>query len=471
MKNDIKYKILILVLTVLITLLHYFGGAKNSPVHNFYRILYFIPIILAAFKFGFRGGVIESIIVSVVYSPYILLSLGKISLEMVSELSDVILFFIVGIITGTLVEKKKIAFGNLDSELKRYVLLENYTNSIVESIKTGLVAVNNDMLITKINQTAIELLKIDINSIGQNLTEIFTCCEDVKKMIFDFLSNSSNKTLQSIETELNQDSNKKIIKVSVYPLTLENIRRGLVILFEDITEFKLLQQQVLRSDKLSALGELSVGIAHEIRNPLGIIKAIEQTMKRELSENHEAIRELEIIDEEIERANKFVKALMEFGKPSKSEFNNCSLSSTIEDVLTITNKYIMQHNVNVVFNKPHDLDIDNIYADKELLKQVFINIIFNGVQAMPNGGTLTISIINFNNNFIKLIFEDTGIGIFAENIEKIFNPFFTTKDYGTGLGLSIVQRIIDEHKGTINVSSKVGNGSRFDVIIPKFEGR
>lgn len=461
MKNKFRIKGLIAILVMVISLLHYFGGDRDLPIHNFYRLLYYIPIILAAFNFGFKGGVTASLAVSLIYSPYILLTLRTFSAQTINEFLDIVLFFTVGIITGTLVEKKNLSLVKLDEELKRYMLLENYTNSIIESIKGGVVAVNNDMLITMANQGAKYILGAGSECIGQNFTEVFACCKSVKDSIYNvFKENVPN---ENIELTIHKNEKEMAIKISVYPLNFENLKKGLVIIIDDITELKKLQKELMRNEKLAALGELSTGVAHEIRNPLGIIKAIEQTMKNELKGNTEALKELDIIDEEVERANRVVKALMEFGRPPKGENSLYPVDSVVEDVLTIANKYILQHGVKVIFNKSDDT---HSVIDKELLKQAFVNIIFNAVQAMPDGGTLSISVVNLHGYFIKTVFKDTGIGIQEENIDKIFNPFYTTKDEGTGLGLAIVHRIIEDHGGAISVSSTEGKGTVFEVILP-----
>jgi two-component system, sporulation sensor kinase E len=461
MKKRIKLKGFIAVLIIVASLLHYFGGVRESPVHTFFRLLYYIPIILAAFNFGFKGGVIASLAISLIYSPFILLTLHTFNAQILNEFFDIVLFFAVGIITGTLVEKKNMSLAKFDEELKRYMLLENYTNSIIESIKGGVVAVNSDMLITSANQGAKDMLAAGSDCIGQNFTEVFACCESVKDTIYRAFI--ENKPFENIEVMINRNNLEKAVRINVYPLNFENVKKGLVIIIDDITEVKKLQKELLRNEKLAALGELSTGVAHEIRNPLGIIKAIEQTMKSELKDNPEAVKELDIIDEEVERANRVVKALMEFGKPPKGEKALYSIHSVIEDVLTIANKYIMQHGVKVIYNKSDNTDT---VMDKELLKQAFVNIIFNAVQAMPGGGRLTISSVNLRDVFITVLFEDTGIGIEEENIDKIFNPFYTTKEDGTGLGLSIVHKIMEEHGGVIRVSSKAGEGTVFEVTLP-----
>ncbi|HEY9059569.1 MAG TPA: ATP-binding protein [Pseudobacteroides sp.] len=464
MKNKLRIKVLLVVLVIAVSLLHYFGGDRDLPIHNFYRLFYYIPIILAAFNFGFRGGITVSLAVSLIYSPYILLSLSTFDVQAINEFLDIILFFTVGVITGILVEKKNLNLDKLHEELKRYKMLENYTNSIIESIKSGVIAVNNDNLITMANQEAKNILGVGYECIGQSLTDVFAIYENAKDSIYKaFKEDLSN---EEMELTINKNEKEIIIKVSIYQLNFESVKKGFVIIIDDITELNNMQKELMRNEKLASLGELSTGVAHEIRNPLGIIKAIEQTMKNELKDNPEALKELDIIDEEVERANRVVKTLMDFGRPTRGERNLYPVDSVVEDVLIITNKYIIQHGVKVVFKKSGDT---HSVIDKELLKQAFVNIIFNAVQAMPKGGTLGIYVDNFNGNFIKVVFEDTGIGIGKESIDKIFNPFYTTKQDGTGLGLSIVHRILEEHGGTIKTSSTEGKGTVFEVMLPKKE--
>lgn len=464
MKKEIKYKIVISALVILISALHYFVGSSDSPVHNFYRLLYYIPIILASFIFGFRGGVIVSLIVGIIYSPFMLLSFGGFGWQAVNELLDVVLFFAIGIITGILVERKNMSLHKLDGELKRYVLLENYTSGIIESIKSGVVAVNNDLFITMINKGAKDILKVGDNCIGQNFSDAFSCCKEVKEKIYE--SVRKGITNENLELVVKDGDIESTIKISLYPLTFEEVKKGLVIIIEDVTEVKKLQQHVQRNEKLAALGELSSGIAHEIRNPLGIIKAIGQTMKNELITNTEAVKELDIIDEEIERANKIVKALMEFGKPSRNEKLPLSINTILEDVLTITSKYMAQRKVELVYTEKNSAYMS---GDKDQLKQAFINIILNAVQAMDSGGELTVTVNECTDNTVSIMFKDTGAGIGDSDIVRIFDPFFTTKDNGTGLGLSIVHRIIEEHNGEINVTSKVGLGTTFEIVLPKIK--
>lgn len=455
-----RYEIVIFLFIVGISIIHYLYGYKDVPYHSVYRLLYTVPIIMGAYKYGFRGGVLVALIVGLVYSPHILLAVNF-SSPTINELIDVFFFFSIGMVTGILFERKNRELEDIKGSLARYILLEKYTNGIIESIKSGVVAVNNDMFITIINQGATDILGIDENCIGQSFLETIVCCEQVKTKAIESIR--QNKIIENIEIDVKIANKETNIRVNIYPLNLENMNKGLVMIFDDVTELNKLQKHVQRNDKLVALGELSTGIAHEIRNPLAIIKAVAQTMRGEVERSTEAVRELEIIDEEVERANRIVKSLMDFAKPSKNEMAVCSVDTIVQDVIAITSKYIKQSEVtiNCCIEK-----IPEIVASKELLKQAFINLIFNATDAMPGGGELTIAVKTLDHQWIQIIFQDTGIGIEESNIKKIFNPFFTTKEEGTGLGLSIVHRIVEEHNGVIDVFSKIGEGTRFELLLP-----
>ena len=193
---------------------------------------------------------------------------------------------------------------------------------------------------------------------------------------------------------------------------------------------------------------------------------IAQTMRVELKDNKEAVEELEIIDEEVERANKVIKSLMEFGRQNKSKKENCSLNLVIDEVLTIVNKYVTQHSVLVELKKS---ELPYASLDKDELKQAFINIIFNAVDAMKIGGKLVITTDIEKSKWIKISFKDNGTGIEEKDLDKVFNPFFTTKDEGTGLGLPIVHKIIEEHGGIININSKAFEGTTVEVLFPIYQ--
>lgn len=239
-------------------------------------------------------------------------------------------------------------------------------------------------------------------------------------------------------------------------------------LYEEMRE---IEKSLHRADKLAALGTLASSVAHEIRNPLVSIKTFTQLAPRKF-DNREFLDMFQtIIPEELERVENILNQLLNFGRSSQPEFQSINVEEVIDSILTLMNTELSQSNIKVT--KLYGRDIPQIIADGEQLKQVFMNIVLNAIQAMPEGGDLRIAtslgqeaVVRDTVEFVTIRFEDTGCGISQENLDDLFNPFFTTKNGGTGLGLSISRRIIEEHKGHIRVESKEGKGTIFTIGLP-----
>jgi signal transduction histidine kinase len=210
------------------------------------------------------------------------------------------------------------------------------------------------------------------------------------------------------------------------------------------------------------LGELSSGIAHEIRNPLGIIKTVVQTMDYDVMDG-EAKESLGVILEEVERANKVIEELLDFARNREFIFESYLLDKLLDEVIRLTDKYMKTHNVKLKF---HGDELGYINADISRLKQVFINIIFNAVQAMPNGGKLYMAAKVYSSSHISISVMHTGGGMPDRIRRQIFTPLFTTKPGGQGFGLAVCKRVIEAHGGTISFESAEGKGSRFTVEFP-----
>jgi len=239
-------------------------------------------------------------------------------------------------------------------------------------------------------------------------------------------------------------------------------------LYEEMRE---IEKNLHRADKLAALGILASSVAHEIRNPLVSIKTFTQLAPRKLN-NPEFLDKFQtIIPEELERLESILNQLLNFGRPSQPQFRSSKIEEIIDSVLTLMNVELSKSNIEVI--ELYDRDMPEIMADGEQLKQVFMNIILNAIQAMPEGGNLRIItslerefVGSDSSEFVIIKFEDTGCGIPKEDLDNLFNPFFTTKSGGTGMGLSISRRIVEEHNGRINVESTVGKGTTFTIKLP-----
>ncbi|MFB0562715.1 MAG: ATP-binding protein [Candidatus Lokiarchaeia archaeon] len=239
-------------------------------------------------------------------------------------------------------------------------------------------------------------------------------------------------------------------------------------LYEEMRE---IEKSLHRADKLAALGTLASSIVHEIRNPLVSIKTFTQLATRKFN-NRDFLNMFQtIVPEELERLENILNQLLNFGRSSQPEFHSINIEEVIDSILSLMNTELSKSNIKVI--KLYGKDVPQIVADGEQLKQVFMNIVLNAIQAMPEGGNLRIItslgqevVVSDTADFVTIKFEDTGCGISQENLNNLFSPFFTTKNGGTGLGLSISRRIIEEHKGHIHVESKEGKGTSFTIGLP-----
>ncbi|MDH7479945.1 MAG: ATP-binding protein, partial [Syntrophomonadaceae bacterium] len=232
-----------------------------------------------------------------------------------------------------------------------------------------------------------------------------------------------------------------------------------------LEERKQLQEHLQRADRLAAIGEIAAGVAHEIRNPLTSIKGFVQFIEEELDEYDHRLEYTKIIIREVDRVNKIVNELLYYARPSESQITLADVNRVLEDTLVLVNIKMLQPGITLRKKLAHDLP--PVLMDEEQIKQVFLNLIINSIQAIEDSGEITIETgQGENNRFVQVAFHDTGVGIPPDLRAKIFDPFFTTRKKGTGLGLAVVSKIVENHGGFIEVSSQPGRGSTFVVSLP-----
>lgn len=230
---------------------------------------------------------------------------------------------------------------------------------------------------------------------------------------------------------------------------------------ESVDAIKTAQENLIRTEKLYALGEFSAGLAHEIKNPLTSIKMLMQTVKEK---NHAlCAADIEIIEGEINRIDRIVKEFLAFARPAKAEFISTDINELLKEVITLSRPKMEQSNINLI--EELDYGIPQVKAHPDEMRQVILNIVLNAIQAMERGGTLKVT-SSAGDGTVSACIYDTGPGIPDENLNRIFDPFFTTKEDGTGMGLAIAFNIVREHGGQIEVDTAPDRGTIVSILLP-----
>ena len=262
-----------------------------------------------------------------------------------------------------------------------------------------------------------------------------------------------------------KDGKEIITSMTISPLKdAEGKIIGASRICKDITQLKRAEERLTLAERLSSLGELTAGVAHELRNPLAGIKINTQVLlrKKELPKMERQI--LESTQEGIEKIQKIVEDMLHFAKPKASHFKEEEINEVVENSLAIFQAKLKKGNISLEFLRGEHLP--RVWIDAHQIQQVLINLMLNAIQAMEKGGRLTLRTFLGDGEEIGIEIMDTGVGIFKDHLKKIFDPFFSTKSEGTGLGLSITLKILENHRATIDVKSEEGEGTTFTIHFP-----
>lgn len=336
------------------------------------------------------------------------------------------------------------------------IAIEGYNENILQSVPSGVISFDEEMRITKVNLSAEKILGMKGEMItGKLYTDVF------HNPITDFLND--RKLIERGETSYTIPSGKRIwLGLTLSPLKdREGATIGQILVFTDLTHLKAIESQIQLRDKLSSLGEISAGIAHELRNPMGVIAGYTKLLSRKVDASLNPT--VDAISKEIVVMDRIISDFLSFAKPVDLTLSYIDLKTIIENCAASS----ASEQKDIIFN----LDIAElppIKGDEVLLRQAFTNLIQNSAEAMPQGGKLTIKTNPQTapaGDFLDISIADTGHGI-SENIKnKIFLPFFTTKEKGTGIGLAIVHKIVISHGGNITADS-TGEGTIFRIRLP-----
>ncbi len=362
---------------------------------------------------------------------------------------------------------------------KRFRELEqvfDFHRGIIQTISSGIITINSQAEITFMNRAALNLFNCDYMQVqGTQIHALFADKNEAEILLNQILT--EQKMCESTEVHFRSQNG------DIFPAGLTTTLQkqpeqkgvsGAIFIFRNISNITNLRRQIERMDRLATMGELSAGIAHEIRNPLAGIKSSAQVIEESFSPGDFRAQLASRIVKEIDRSNDLLKRFFNFARPSRARQDFHNIEMIIDGVYLLMAPRFKKKNIE--FEKKFADALPQVYVDESQLEQVVLNLFLNAVDAMPEGGKLTVftgvrktaekSDLHEQEQMVFVDIADSGNGIPQSKLEKIFNPFYTTKSDGVGLGLSISSRLLEENGGAITVESKLGKGSVFTVLLP-----
>jgi len=468
----------------------YYTGGKDS----FFPIAYIFTIIGASILFYKRGAFYSASISTFLYGLILLLQLYEwirppgqpITPEPSQVFFSLIIylaaFYIVAFLSSTISEELKKKKSELIQKEDDYNQLETFNRNIIQSLDSGLLTIDLSGRMNFLNRTAEKIL----NRREDDLKNVFIhnffpgiagVLEDLKNKPADLPPDSRRYEI-SYSNEMRGET---YLGFSISPLTdPAGSLKGYTLIFQDITRIKEMEEQMKRYDRMAAIGSLAAGMAHEIRNPLASLSGSIQMLKSELSLDEHQEHLMEITLRESERLNALITDFLLFAHPPQIRQSSMEIGIILDETLELfTHSPVFHEHIRI--SRAHRNGKAEAMVDPDQMKQVFWNLLINAAQALPDGGDIRIQVEKTNEackgnapfqspwrktDWVKISIADSGNGIAPKEKEKIFEPFYTTKEGGTGLGLSIVHKIVENHNGVIRVDSDVGKGAVFTLFLP-----
>ncbi len=345
-------------------------------------------------------------------------------------------------------------------------MLNPFAHSFMHDVNLGVLLINENYELADISDMACKVLAVNrYDVLGASVDVLFAHVPEEHRFIGRSLLDGVIVKNHAISWR-NDEAKYDLIMDSSVLYDADGNKTGAYVIFKDVSNLRSLEEQVQRNDRLAMIGQIAAGTAHEIRNPLTSIKGFLQVLNRTFAEHrfHKEQGYTEIMLSEIDRINELVSEFLLLSKQRNIVYAPISIHAVIRDILPIINNEALLHGVSVHYQTSgHSREL---IGDRELLKQVFLNLCKNGIEAMAGEGRLTITErVDEVQEYVIVDIHDTGPGIPSYLIDKIFDPFFTTKEEGTGLGLSVCQRIVHDMGGTVRVASK-GFGTTFTISLP-----
>jgi two-component system nitrogen regulation sensor histidine kinase GlnL len=354
--------------------------------------------------------------------------------------------------------------------------LKEYYANIIDSVSDGVIVLNAEGNVTLMNPAAEEITGVSRRQARGNH---FRGCFGGEPALLEMAGKTAATGMTINDHEnivLRSGGRPTPVSATTSPLLQDNGERiGVILLLRDLTGIRDLECAVRHADRLSVMGTLSAGLAHEIKNPLGGIKGAAQLLELELSENSNLRDYTRVMLREVERVDHIVEELLDLASPRKLKLGRVNPHKILGDILILQKQTVGKKSI--TFQQQFDPSIPPLLADEGLLTQLFLNLVKNAVEAVGDSGVIrtTSRVLSDysmtqkgegRSRMVAIEVSDNGMGITPEQMENLFTPFFTTKSEGTGLGLAICQKIVAEHRGMIKVDSEPGKGTTFTVMLP-----
>jgi two-component system sensor histidine kinase PilS (NtrC family) len=479
-KKYILFAYVQLVFDVLfVTALIYVTGG----IESIFSFMYILTIINAAIMLYRRGGLLLDLQYFGIIHPYYTraseLMTYTIGYYFYTLLMNIAAFYLVAFLSSYLAEELRRSGVKLQAKQYDLDQLELLNRNIVQSINTGLITLNNQLEISYINPAAEQISGFGYGDLeGIHISDIFPT-------IVPYLSISDKKGghdgMQQPQKAIDVDFDRRDgirLQLGFSQSILKDPggdEIGLILIFQDLTEFRQMQDQVRRMDRLAVVGELAAGIAHEIKNPLASLSGSIQMLRDEVDFGPMQQRLMDITMREAERLNALVNEFLLFSRPEKAVDRSVEVNEVIDDTLEmLKNSPELSRPIRIEKTLSRNLWV---HIDSQRLQQVIWNLVLNAVQEMKNSGRLSVATTirakrgsgDAQEKLAEISISDTGPGILPENQGKVFDPFYTTKDQGTGLGLTIVHRIVENYDGKIFLDSDGHSGTTFTLHFPLAE--
>ena len=464
-------------------LVHYTGG-----IDSLFAFVYIFPILAAAICLSRQSSLLLAGTSSVLYGVLINIQLHRLmeraefhsvagigrdpGYALFQSFVNAIAFFLVALLGSHLAERLKETGRELEEQGIDLRNLQSLHRDIVTNIPSGIMTLDLDGRIVSFNPTAQKILGLTAEEIqGRKWRD--TPFREMTRLEGFFSSPTPNFGKLSQELEVRRhDGHSVLIGINLTALKASDGELlGLVGIFQDLTERRQIEARLRQADRLAAVGQLAAGLAHEVRNPLAAISGSIQLMKEEGPAGSPHL--LDIVLRETDRLKLVTGQFLDFAKPRQTPEKQCDLVALLEETVLLLEKSCDGTNA-VTFSFQDEAEPVMVAADPDQMKQVLWNLGLNAIQAMPGGGRLTFAIrrhVSDNGaGWAAVELTDTGRGIPPGEVDRIFDPFYTTRPGGTGLGLAIVQKIVDNLGGRIEVVSREGDGATFKVYLKQAPG-